>query len=65
VPTPLAGRVDVALPDAAVANPGVFWITIVVTGGGKDESYPSLNNEFELRVSSDTVSWQEAYNASL
>ena len=59
------GEVDYQLPDAAVANAGIFWMSFIVTQTGFTDTFPVLHNDFQLRVCSDSQSAQAAYDAAL
>lgn len=65
VTTAATGKVSFNVPDAVVANAGIFWVSFIVTDSGNTDTFPVLNNELQLRVCSDSVSAQAAYDAAL
>lgn len=65
VTTAATGKVQYDVPSAVVANAGIYWVSFIVTTAGNTDTFPVLNNELQLRVCSDSVSAQDAYDAAL
>lgn len=65
VTAPADGKVSFDIPDAVVAEPGIFYVSFIVTESGNADTFPVLHNELQLRVCSDSQSAQAAYDASL